>query len=84
MQTNTLIEPIGWLLVFSGIILIFVGLILTFRGGGEGPTTSKTESKGIILIGPIPIVWGFGKKTWLISAIGVVLILLFIVFYILL
>ncbi len=42
----------------------------------------QSESKGIILLGPIPIVWGYGRKTWIAAAI--VAIALFVLAYILL
>ncbi|MFW9957343.1 MAG: DUF131 domain-containing protein [Candidatus Odinarchaeota archaeon] len=36
----------------------------------------RSESKGVILIGPIPIVWGYGKKGWIIAgAVGLILLL---------
>ncbi len=44
-----------------------------------GDTEQRRESKGIILLGPIPIVWGYGKKVWIIAAI-VALTLFLIVF----
>ena len=39
----------------------------------------RRENKGIILLGPIPIVWGYGRKPWIIAAI-VALVLFLIVF----
>lgn len=76
-------ESLGWFLVIGGILLIFLGIILTFSRTDDEATQLRTESKGIIFLGPIPIVWGYGKKTWMISVIGVVAILLFIVFVVL-
>ncbi|MFW9795165.1 MAG: DUF131 domain-containing protein, partial [Candidatus Thorarchaeota archaeon] len=43
----------------------------------EESLQTQRESKGIILLGPIPIVWGYGKKVWI--AIGFIAILLFFV-----
>ncbi len=80
MQTGILVESIGWFLVIGGILLIFLALILSFRHNDDGTTQLRTESKGIIFLGPIPIVWGYGKKTRLISVIGFIAILLFVVF----
>ncbi len=84
MQSGVLMQSIGWILIIGGIILVFLGIILSFRQTNDEPVQTRTESKGIILLGPIPIVWGFGKKNWLIAAIGVVAILLFFVFFVLL
>ena len=47
-----------------------------------GDTESRTQSKGIIFLGPIPILWGYGKKGWMIAgAIGIILAFLWIVFF---
>ncbi len=83
MQSDMLLDYIGWFLIIGGIILVFLGIIFSFRSTDDETVRTKTESKGIILLGPIPIVWGFGKKNWLIAVIGVVAILLFFVFFVL-
>ncbi|MFW9808620.1 MAG: DUF131 domain-containing protein [Candidatus Thorarchaeota archaeon] len=83
MQTNAIMGSIGWLLVLGGILLIFLGLILTFSRSDNDSTQLSTESKGIIFLGPIPIVWGFGKKAWMISIIGIFVIILYIAFFVL-
>ncbi len=80
MQTNLLMESVGWFLVIGGVLFIFLALILSFRHTDDGTTQLRTESKGIIFLGPVPIVWGYGKKTRLISVIGIIAILFFIVF----
>ena len=80
MQSGMLFESIGWFLVIGGILLIFLALILSFQHNDDETSQLRTESKGIIFLGPIPIVWGYGKKTRLVSVIGIIAILLFIVF----
>lgn len=77
-------ESLGWFLIIGGILLIFLAIILTVRGRDNGTTRVKTESRGIIFLGPIPIVWGYGKGSRIISVIGIIAILLFIVFFVLL
>jgi uncharacterized protein (TIGR00304 family) len=74
-------ESIGWFLLIGGVLLIFLAIILSIRGDDEGPTQVKTESKGIIFLGPIPIVWGYGRGSRIITVIGVISILLFIVYF---
>ncbi len=61
---------VGLLLVFIGFILIITGFLLTYKKGGRGG--------GIVLIGPIPIVWGTDKESikWLL-----LISLIFILFY---
>ncbi|MHA2133338.1 MAG: TIGR00304 family membrane protein [Candidatus Thorarchaeota archaeon] len=60
---------VGGFYFFLGITMFFVGLILVilalFFTGQQRPLTDengKSETRGVILIGPIPIVWGFGSR----------------------
>ncbi|MEM2759539.1 MAG: DUF131 domain-containing protein [Nitrososphaerales archaeon] len=61
-------------LLSVGLILVMLGIIVTvfsLKPRGRGST-------GIILLGPIPIVWGGSNKSLLVVIISVIL-LLFIV-----
>jgi uncharacterized protein (TIGR00304 family) len=80
----SLFESLGWFLIIGGILLIFLAIILSISRSEEGTTQVKTESKGIIFIGPIPIVWGYGRGSRIISIIGVLAIILFIIFFLVL
>jgi len=72
-------DIVAWALIIIGVILIISGIAsLVMRSGFEGVET-KRESKGIILIGPIPIVWGYGKQVWVIAAL--IAILLFVILW---
>ena len=75
-----LLQNLGWILLIIGIILVFVSVISSFSETDEHET--QTQSKGVILLGPIPIVWGYGKKGWIIAgAIGIILCLVWFVFF---
>lgn len=75
-----LLQNLGWTLLVIGIILVFVSVISASRETDEHGT--HTQSKGVILLGPIPIVWGYGKKGWIIAgAIGIILCLVWFVFF---
>ncbi len=74
-------EALGWLLIIGGIILIFLAIILSIRQKDDEATPVKTESRGIIFLGPIPIVWGYGKGSRIISVIGIIAILVFILYF---
>ncbi len=76
-------ESLGWFLIIGGILLIFLAIILTISRNDDGTSRVKTESKGIIFLGPIPIVWGYGRGSRIISVVGVIVILLFIIFFVL-
>ena len=67
---------LGIALVSIGVVVLFVALLVLGGSGSVG---------GIILIGPIPIVFGAGPNTeWLIAiglAISIISILLFVFMY---
>jgi uncharacterized protein (TIGR00304 family) len=51
---------LGVALVAVGIIIIVVSIILaSMRGAGKG----KVKAAGVIMIGPIPIIFGTDKKS---------------------
>ena len=51
---------LGVALVVVGIIIIVVAIILvSMRGAGKG----KVKAAGVIMIGPIPIIFGTDKKS---------------------
>jgi uncharacterized protein (TIGR00304 family) len=74
------LSSIGLALVIIGFVLAFVAVILlAIRGRGAG---GQTKGAGILLIGPIPIVFGSDResvRTLMILAIVLIaIILLFI------
>ena len=79
MQSEMFMESLGWFLVIGGILLIFLALVLSFNRTDDEGIQPRPESKGIIFLGPIPIVWGYGKRGWMIAgAIGIILFLIWI------
>ena len=81
MQISGLFGIIGLSLVVLGILAILLGVALVMRQSDQGNTEVKRKSKGIILLGPIPIVWGYGKKGWAVAIIvGILLVLVWLVF----
>lgn len=72
-------------LLIAGIIAIFLGIILIFVGTMLQSTSKTTEAHtgGVILIGPIPIIFGNDKSliiTGMIFAI-IIMVLYYILFY---
>ncbi len=57
--------PIGIALMFVGFALVTVGLFLSVEGRGDGGTRegSTVRGGGIIMIGPIPIVFGTDRQS---------------------
>jgi uncharacterized membrane protein len=69
MQTNGPINILAWTLIIIGSIIIISGIVSMIMKSHSESRVQGSESKGIILLGPIPIVWGYGKKAWVIAAI---------------
>ena len=67
-----------WLL-FLGITLVFVGIFVVFVAsvafGGSGSVG------GVILIGPIPIVFGAGPESGLLITVGIVITIISVVLF---
>ncbi|MHA1925243.1 MAG: TIGR00304 family membrane protein [Candidatus Thorarchaeota archaeon] len=78
IQTPSMPQLLGFLILGLGIVLIVAGCLVRQREtSGE---STRSESKGMILIGPIPIVWGFGRRGWFVAAaVGVFLVLIWII-----
>jgi uncharacterized membrane protein len=79
MQAVEFMDLFAWALIIVGTIIIISGIASMAMGSDFGRAEQRRESKGIILLGPIPIVWGYGKKVWIVAAI-VALALFLIVF----
>jgi len=74
---------IGIAAVILGMLLIFVGTAFLSSGKTEGGENAKVSTGGVILIGPIPIVFGNDKSMVSVAIIGaiVLMILAYILFY---
>jgi uncharacterized protein (TIGR00304 family) len=78
---NNLLILLGLGLVFLGFILVFLGLMFPPGKIKEREEISREKIKGggVILIGPIPIIFGSDYK-YAIIAIALAIILIVIVF----
>ncbi|WP_029551040.1 TIGR00304 family membrane protein [Thermococcus zilligii] len=71
----------GEIIIMAGIALIFMGFLLVFIGtlvsslGGE----TEVEGGGVIMIGPVPIVFGTGRGATIATILAAVLMVLWIV-----
>jgi uncharacterized protein (TIGR00304 family) len=81
MQAIWFIQLVGWILLVGGIILIAIAL-LSALSKSDSDEEQSTKSKGLILIGPIPIVWGYGKRGWLFAGtLGAVILIIWILLF---
>lgn len=81
MQTLGLLQIAGIISIIIGTLIVCLVYTNSAHNSDIVGKQTKTENKGVILIGPIPIVWGYGKKGWLIA--GIIGILLCIAVYLL-
>ncbi len=69
----------GFLLILLGVFLVFAGVMLqALRGEG------RVEGGGVVVIGPIPILFGTSERAFLVAAaVGIIFMLLAIALLIL-
>ncbi|HDD31450.1 MAG TPA: DUF131 domain-containing protein, partial [Thermococcus litoralis] len=69
-----LLMLVGMGLIFIGFMLIFIGTLMAATGG-----ETDVEGGGVIMIGPIPIVFGTSRGATLAMVLAIFLMLLWII-----
>lgn len=82
-QIETL-YALGFALVVIGIVIISIALVLQISKHSK--TKSETRAGGVVLIGPIPIVFGTDKESlrktlWLSVVLSAIVLAILIVIY---
>jgi uncharacterized protein (TIGR00304 family) len=67
---------LGMLIIIIGCVVLFIGVIHSLHKQGEFSANTTVKTGGIVLIGPIPIIFGTDKNLLLISIGGAILFLL--------
>ena len=84
MATLDVLYALGFGLVVVGIAVVAVAIILSTRQS-RGKTKTETHAAGVIMIGPIPIIFGTDKKAVkevLVLAVALTVIML-VIYYLL-
>jgi len=70
----------GEILIVAGVAMIFIGFLLVFIGTLMTATSGEAdvEGGGVIMIGPIPIVFGTQRGATLAMILAIILMLLWI------
>ncbi|MDT7900949.1 MAG: DUF131 domain-containing protein [Acidianus sp.] len=79
------LEELGILLIMLGFLIVFLGILYEALKPREEGEEKETQAGGIILIGPIPIIFGSSKKIekWmLIIALVIVVIMALLYLYV--
>ncbi len=72
---------IGILLITLGLLLIISGTMRAKESDGKEMTQEKIKGGGVILIGPVPIVFGTDKRyAFLLIILAIVLMLLAVLY----
>lgn len=86
INSNTLIF-VGMIIIFIGIIILIIGTVLQgssqTNDDQQGSQTSTVKTGGVVLIGPIPIIFGSDKSTIITSVILaiILMVLAYLLFY---
>lgn len=80
VNSNTIILA-GVVVIILGVLLIFLGTAFQITSKSEG--TGEVQAGGVIMIGPIPIIFGTNKGFVIVSIILaiVLMILYYLLFY---
>jgi len=71
------------IVLILGIVLIFLGFALVTTSAVFHPSaTFNITGGGIILIGPLPIVFGFGELSWWLILVLMILAIIIIALYV--
>ena len=80
MQIGSYVQVIGILILVLGLFLIIFGIFVSSKG--EGLKGIESDSRGVILIGPIPIVFGTSRRMQILFCItGIVLTLIILILF---
>ncbi len=72
-------------LVFIGVTIVVIGVLLIFIAGISSQGESRVEGGGVVVIGPIPIVFGSSQRiTIILLVLAIILTIATIVLYIML
>jgi len=72
---------VGTLLIVAGIVVVVLAVILASSGKHE---KAKMKGAGLVMIGPIPIIFGTDKKSvMVVVGLAIALMVILIVYYLL-
>ncbi len=69
---------IGLAIIVVGFLVVFLAVVVSARGSEGGAKRSQVKGGGVIMIGPIPIIFGSDAK-WTTVAILLAIVLMVIV-----
>jgi len=71
---------IGIAIIFAGFFVVFLATVMSSSSSEEGEKQTQVKGGGVIMIGPIPIIFGSEAK-WTSIAIVLAIILIVVVLF---
>ncbi|MFW9918521.1 MAG: DUF131 domain-containing protein [Candidatus Thorarchaeota archaeon] len=65
-------QSIAFVIILTGILLILLGFHLSRNEINQDANHIRKETRAVVFIGPIPLVWGFSRRTQIILAIAAI------------
>ncbi len=63
----------GMGMIMLGFLLVFIGIMLSAMGG-----EAEVEGGGVIMIGPVPIIFGTGRGATIAAVLAIILMALWL------
>ncbi len=85
MANLDVLYTLGLGLVVVGIVIVIIAMVILYSRQSKCKTKTETHAAGVIMIGPIPIIFGTDKKAVkqiLILALSLVIVML-VIYYLL-
>jgi len=77
MDRGTLLVMAGFGMILLGFLLVFIGTLISALGGGV------VEGGGVIMIGPIPIIFGTERGASVAAVLAIILMALWVIGFLL-
>ncbi len=76
------LEFIAYGIIISGIVIVLIGFFLMNKSAKSQESSNKMETKAIVFIGPIPLVWGFSRRTQgILFILALAVVILWFIFF---
>ncbi len=81
-MSEQLLWNIGFILVLTGFMIALIAIVLMLlRGAKDGKTEGKVKGGGVVIIGPIPIIFGTDRQSVkIVLILAIILMTLALVF----
>ncbi len=80
---ESLLVVLGIILIMLGMfLLVFMAITRSVRESSNGEKNVKIRTGGVIMIGPIPVVFGSDKRSAMIAIVLVIVLMLLAILFI--